>query len=168
MRSRRQAVPGARRWLDIGCGCGLAVWLLLALAVIFFNGRYLYWRIFDTLPVPALSPAFFWSALVLAAEALAIVQVSLHTLLFIRLSDRREEADAYEAALRGLATLPTVDVFIPTVNEGWDILKRSIRAAIDLDWPLKPVRQSRAWWQGAEVMSDALGRLREINVSHDD
>jgi cellulose synthase (UDP-forming) len=108
---------------------------LAALAVIFFNGRYLYWRTFETLPVPALSPAFFWSALVLAAEALAVIQVSLHTLLFIRLSDRREEADAYEAALRGLATLPTVDVFIPTVNEGWDILERSIHAAIDLDWP---------------------------------
>jgi cellulose synthase (UDP-forming) len=108
---------------------------LAAMAVIFFNGRYLYWRIFDTLPVLALSPAFFWSALVLAAEALAIVQVSLHTLLFIRLSDRREEADAYEVALRGLATLPTVDVFIPTVNEGWDILERSIQAAINLDWP---------------------------------
>jgi cellulose synthase (UDP-forming) len=104
-------------------------------AAIFFNARYLYWRTFDTLPAPALSPTFFWAALVYAAEALAIVQVSLHTLLFIRLSDRREEADQYEAALRRSTPLPTVDVFIPTVNEGWDILEHSIQAAIDLDWP---------------------------------
>ena len=37
MRSRRQAVPGAWRWIDRGFGCVWAVWLLVAVAVMLFG-----------------------------------------------------------------------------------------------------------------------------------
>ncbi len=108
---------------------------LAAAAVIFFNIKYMLWRTFETLPPVGLTPEFIWSAVVFAAEMIAIVQVSLHTLLFIRLSDRRPETDDLELELRNDQWYPPVDVFIPTVNEPIEILETSIRAALDIDWP---------------------------------
>lgn len=109
--------------------------ILAASAVVYFNTKYVIWRFFETLPSPDLSPAYIWGVLVFAAEFLAILQVTAHTLLFVRLSDRSEEADRAEIELRDREQLPRVDIFIPTVNEGIDILERSIRAALDVDWP---------------------------------
>ncbi len=105
-----------------------------AALVVFFNVRYELWRFFDTLPPIGFTPAFIWSFIVFNAELLATIQISLHTVLFIRLSDRSEEADLYEMELMLKPQLPSVDVFIPTVNEGWEILERSIDAAMTLNW----------------------------------
>ncbi len=51
--------------------------------------------------------------------------------------DRSPEADRYEKWLRSLPPerLPTVDVFIPTYNEGREIVERGIIAAKALDYP---------------------------------
>lgn len=106
-----------------------------AFAVVFFNVRYLTWRFFDTLPPPGFTPAFLWAVIVFAAEFIAVVQVSLHTILFIKLSDRTSEANDYEAQMKSENAFPSVDVFIPTVNESWDIVGRSIEAAKNLRWP---------------------------------
>jgi cellulose synthase (UDP-forming) len=109
--------------------------VLAASMVLFFNVRYLAWRFNDTLPPTGLTPAYIWAIVVFAAEFLAISQMTLHTFLFTRLSDRREEADRHEHALRQRSSLPSVDVFIPTVNEPLSILERTLEAAIDLDYP---------------------------------
>lgn len=109
--------------------------LLAAGAVLYFNFKYVTWRFFETLPARGLTPDYVWACVVFAAEFLAVLQVSLHTILFVRLSDRREEADRNELLLRDRDDLPLVDVFIPTVNEGLDILKPTIDAALELEWP---------------------------------
>ena len=106
-----------------------------ALILIFFNIRYELWRLLETLPPVGFSPAFLWAIVVFLAELIANIQLSFYVLLFIRLSDRTPEADTYQAELLAQTTMPSVDVFIPTVNEGWDILERSIYAAQHLRWP---------------------------------
>ena len=112
-----------------------AVRACAAFAVIYFNTKYLIWRCFETLPPAGLTPEFLWAALLLGAELIAIIQVSLHTVLFIKLSDRREEADDLEIELRNAGLYPQVDIFIPTVNEPLEILERSIQAASKINWP---------------------------------
>jgi len=108
---------------------------LAAGLVLFFNAKYLIWRIGDTLPERGLTPAYIWAAVVLGAELLAVLQASFHALLFTRLSDRSGEADDHEEALRERRSFPSVDIFIPTVNEGWSILEHSIKAAAAVDYP---------------------------------
>jgi cellulose synthase (UDP-forming) len=106
-----------------------------AAAVVYFNGKYLWWRCFETLPTPGWTPAYVWAAAVFAAELVATIQVTLHTILFVRLADRTPEADEREAELREFDRLPHVDVFIPTVNENMKILGPTIDAALAIDWP---------------------------------
>jgi cellulose synthase (UDP-forming) len=106
-----------------------------AFAVVYFNVRYISWRFFETLPPPGFTPAFLWAGCVFTAEFIAVLQISIHTILFIKLSDRTAEADTYEGQVMAEQAFPSVDVFIPTVNEGWEILERSITAAKNLRWP---------------------------------
>jgi cellulose synthase (UDP-forming) len=137
--------PGLLGYVFLLIGCAVlapvlpwkmpAVRTAAAATVIFFNAKYIWWRFADTLPVAGLTPDYVWAVLVFAAELIAISQVSLHTLLFIRLSDRKEQADEYELQLRQLDRLPSVDVFIPTVNESLELLRETIRAALNIDWP---------------------------------
>ena len=108
---------------------------LAAGLMVFYNIRYLSWRLFETLPEPSFSPAFLWCAALFAAELIAVLQVSQQVLLFTRLSDRTEEANENEQQLKESEDYPTVDVFIATVNESLAILERSIRAAKRLDYP---------------------------------
>ncbi|SNT42607.1 cellulose synthase (UDP-forming) [Granulicella rosea] len=105
-----------------------------AFIVVYFNLRYELWRFSDTLPAAGFTLQFFWSGIVFIAELVAVLQLSFQMLLFIRLSDRTEEANQREAQLMASGVFPTVDVFIPTVNEGWEILERSIYAAQQLRW----------------------------------
>jgi cellulose synthase (UDP-forming) len=107
---------------------------IAAVVVAFFNIRYILWRFFETLPPVGLTPAFLWDATVFTAELIAVVQITLHTILFIRLADRKQEADQYAAEQAADPIQPSVDVFIPTVNEDWDILERPIIAAMNLRW----------------------------------
>jgi cellulose synthase (UDP-forming) len=139
-----------------GVAAGLAV---------FFNIRYLLWRVFETLPQAGLSPAYIWGGAVLTAELIAVVQISLHTILFIRLSDRSPEADDHEMDLLARVSLPTIDVFIPTVNEGWDILERSIEAAMNLSWDREKLKvwvldDGDRHWLAERCATDGVGYIR--------
>lgn len=114
---------------------------IVALIAVYFNLRYIRWRLFETLPPTGLTPGFAWAALILATELLAVVQSSFHLILFIRLTNHSPRADAYETRMRGLDPVrdrdrfPSVDVFLPTYNEPWSILESTIYAALHLDWP---------------------------------
>ena len=109
--------------------------LLAASMLLYFNVRYVMWRFNETLPAPAFNGAFIWAAIFFAAEMVAIIELTWHALLCTRLSDRSSEADANERKLRARAQMPSVDVYIPTVNENRELLERSINAARNLDYP---------------------------------
>ena len=108
---------------------------LAAVVLLFFNVRYVTWRIYETLPEPGFTAAFIWAALFFTAEMLAIIEITWHTFVCIQLSDRRAEADSCEQSLRARHRVPSVDVVILTVNENRRLLERSINAACNLDYP---------------------------------
>lgn len=108
--------------------------LVVAIAL-YFNHDYVVWRRVATLggPDPSLQAAWFWT--IYALECVAVVSVSWHLLVLVRRSDRTAQADAAEARLRAAGKVPSVDVFVVTVNEGRELLERTIRAASHLDYP---------------------------------
>lgn len=109
--------------------------LAAALAMLFFNVRYVSWRFYETLPEPSFSGAFIWSIVFFIAEMMAICELTWHTFVCVRMSNRSAEADVYEQSLRSRPRVPSVDVVIPTVNEGSELLERTIHAVLNLDYP---------------------------------
>lgn len=101
-------------------------------------GRYLYWRLTETvLPQPADGPGFYWVWFLFGIELLAFVDIVLFLVAMSRYSDRSAQADALAPAFfdRDASELPSVDVFIPTYNEPLDVLERTIVGALSLDYP---------------------------------
>jgi cellulose synthase (UDP-forming) len=78
-----------------------------------------------------------WIWLCFIVEILVTVEALIFYMTMMRHTDRRAQADKYEAVLRDLPPedLPTVDVFLPTYNEGIEVLERSILGSLHLDWP---------------------------------
>lgn len=106
------------------------VWAIVA--------RYVVWRVTDTvMPVDGTWYQIAWVYLCFAVELFALVDALILYLGFLRSSDRRAEADAGEARLRALTPkgLPSVDVFIATYNESFEILEKTITGALCLDYP---------------------------------
>lgn len=118
----------SRRWMRIAV-FGF-VWLFVA--------RYLYWRVSETiLPATGAWYEIAWVWLCFAIEIFAYFDAMVLYLCFLRTSDRRKEADAHEARLRGQPadTLPSVDVYIPTYSEPLEVLEKTITGALCLDYP---------------------------------
>lgn len=103
--------------------------------------RYGVWRVERMLTVPPLSAVErSWQWVFLIAELGLMAEGMVFLLMLARTRARHLEADAHEAwfeAQRRDASgvLPTVDVFIPTYNEGWDVLSRTLVGALALDYP---------------------------------
>ncbi len=105
------------------------VWLVI--------GRYLEWRLFDTvLPAGGEWYEIGWVWLCFAIEMLALFDAFILYLTFLRTSNRSAEADVHEARLRALAfeEAPSVDVYIPTYNESLEVLEKTITGALCLDY----------------------------------
>ena len=105
-------------------------WRLLFLLISAFLAlRYILWRAFDTLmfmgPIDSVG-----TILLFCAELYAIM---IHFMgLFVNAWPLEREV----IALAGdTATLPSVDVFIPTYNESDDIVRATVTAASQLDYP---------------------------------
>ncbi|MDF3033212.1 MAG: bcsAI [Alphaproteobacteria bacterium] len=115
-------------------------WTRLAIIgiVSIFWARYMVWRLFDTvLPVPMLTGLGLWIWFCFFIELLVSVESLIFYITLMRHSDRKAQADKYEKALRALPPeeLPTIDVFLPTYNEGIEVIERSILGCLHLDWP---------------------------------
>jgi cellulose synthase (UDP-forming) len=134
-------------FLAVGFFVGLApllprrwVWarILVALAALLTGVRYLVWRWEETVwPADLASAEGAWYLVVYAVEALSFSSAAIFYVTLTRISDRSAEASRHEDRLRQLplGRLPSVDVLIPTYNEGLDVLERTIVGALGLDYP---------------------------------
>lgn len=118
----------SERWARLTLFAG--VWLVI--------GRYLHWRLFET--VLAADGDWYeigWIRFCFAVEIMALFDALILYITFLRTSDRRAEADAHERRLRSQApdTLPSVDVYIPTYDEPLEIVEKTIVGALSLDYP---------------------------------
>ncbi len=73
-----------------------------------------------------------WTVFLYAVELLAFGEICIFLLVMSKTNTRSAEADSYEAKLD---SFPSVDVFIPTYNEGLDVLEKTIVGAMHLDYP---------------------------------
>ena len=96
---------------------------------------YYIWRCNQTLPDWHADFPSLWSYLFFIFESIAIFYTMISIVTFTRSSDHSAEADAGEARLRRARTVPAVDVFIATYNEGLDVLEKTIVAAMAIDYP---------------------------------
>jgi len=131
--------------------------------------RYMAWRFPETVvPADPLTVEGAWIWFLFAIETLALFDAAILWLTLVRRRDRRPEADAHAARLCATdpADLPAVDVFIPTYDEGRDVLERTIVGTTWLDWPADRLRvhvlddSDRDWLQDlcAEKDVDYLRR----------
>jgi cellulose synthase (UDP-forming) len=155
-------LPMTRRWAR-----GLvfaAVWLMIA--------RYVSWRLFTTvLPAHGAWQEVGWVWFCFAIEILALFDALILYLTFLRSSDRRAEADSHEARLRALSPdqFPSVDVYIPTYNESFDVLEKTITGALCLDYPnvrLWVLDDGRRPWLKAFCEAKGIGYLTRPDNVH--
>ena len=98
--------------------------------------RYLSWRLSDTVLAfdgTAVETAWIWA--VYAVELVAFIEVAVFLLIMSRAERGPGRADAAEAALAARGTYPSVDVLIPTYNEGLEVLEKAIVGAQAMSYP---------------------------------
>ncbi len=98
--------------------------------------RYLAWRLTHTV-IPVFDGEYSsveknWVIIVYATEILAFVEICIFLLIMSKTNTRTEEANRYE---KEIPRYPSVDVFIPTYNEGLDVLEKTIVGAKHIDYP---------------------------------
>lgn len=109
--------------------------LALILLSTFATTRYAYWRIWQTVnyvtrgePVHWLD--LFFVCLLLLAEWYAFIELYLGYFQTSWLLRRRPMPLPED-----VAEWPAVDVYIPTYNEPLELVRRTVLAAINIDWP---------------------------------
>ncbi len=125
-------------WLTLG---GIAVFLVLnrytsrkvGLVLVFVSitvtARYLYWRLTETLEFETALQAFLGGALFLA-ELYAGVLMALSYLQTAWPLNRKPVPLPPDPS-----TWPTVDVYIPSYNESLDLVRPTVLAAMNMDYP---------------------------------
>jgi cellulose synthase (UDP-forming) len=110
---------------------------LLILPCAYLSTRYLQWRWTETLPGFRWEAAIVWMWIIFAIEFLAYCSLATLLLILCRRADRSAEAEDHERRLRALPAeeLPSVDLLIPTYNEDFEVLRRTLVAAKSIDYP---------------------------------
>jgi cellulose synthase (UDP-forming) len=110
---------------------------LVVATVLVIWARYIIWRITATAPPDLGSGAGCFYLFALVMECLMCISLVIFLVTLSRTTNRSPDADRYEAWLRAspLERLPWVDVFLPTYDEGRELVDRGIVAAKALDYP---------------------------------
>ncbi len=108
--------------------------MLLFVISIVVSGRYLWWRASATLATGGVVDVIF-TGLLLAAEIYAFIVMVLGYFQVCWVLDRKPAELPADRS-----TWPTVDVFIPTYNESLDVIRPTVFAALNLDWPAEKLR----------------------------
>lgn len=110
----------------------VAFFALLALEL-----QYLYWRFTSSLPgldTSSLLVVSYASVYLLIELLLALVSFRfLNSLKQVK--DRKRDADEAEGWFSQRARLPLIDILIPTYNEPWSIVERTVVGALAQDYP---------------------------------
>src|SRR5580704_6995064 len=119
-------------WLDSQATVArtIVVGLLIALMA-----RYMWWRIFYTLPPTALSLEWGIGLLYMVIEALAVFAGMLSLFFLTRTRNRSADADAHASWFKDRPTAPLIDVLICTYNEEQEIVERTIIGALSMQYP---------------------------------
>nr|WP_221214563.1 UDP-forming cellulose synthase catalytic subunit [Novosphingobium hassiacum] len=108
--------------------------LTLGILAILTSTRYMFWRTTQTLQFNTL-PEFFFGGGLYLAELYAWVLLLLG---FLQTSWPLERPPV---EIQGEPdTWPTVDVYVPTYNESLDIVRNTVYAAMDMDYPVDRFR----------------------------
>lgn len=142
-------------------------------AIVLF-ARYIIWRTNQSIfiaPMPTFEGLWIWICFI--NEIFIFIETGAFYLLLSKNADRLPDADKFEKILRALPPeqLPTVDVFIPTYNEGVDVLERSIIGALHLDWPKNKLKvwvldDGKRDWLREFAMSKGAGYIRRSDNVH--
>lgn len=106
----------------------LTLMLLFVISMV-VSGRYLWWRCTSTLNTDS-ALGIVLSFLLLAAELYAFVVMVLGYFQVCWVLDRKPYPMPADEKL-----WPHVDIFIPTYNESLDVVKPTVFAALNLQWP---------------------------------
>ncbi|WP_145103596.1 UDP-forming cellulose synthase catalytic subunit [Cereibacter sediminicola] len=93
--------------------------------------RYWFWRLFETLPPPALDPSFVFALLLFAVETFSIGIFFLNGFLSADPTDRPFPPQVQPE------DLPTVDILVPSYNEPADMLSVTLAAAKNMIYPAR-------------------------------
>jgi len=100
--------------------------------------RYLIWRILNTLNLSTTLSSIA-SIFLLVLEIVAWILPNIELFLSVNLKQRSKEADRMEIAVINGEYNPSVDIFIVTLNESVDILKRTIVGCQAINYKRKKI-----------------------------
>ena len=102
--------------------------MLITLSVT-ISSRYLWWRYNSTLNIDNSLDVFF-GVILIFAETYAWIVLLLGFFQLVWPLERKPLALPEDTSV-----WPSVDIFIPTYNEPLEIVKTTLLAALDIDWP---------------------------------
>jgi len=111
---------------------------VVSLVTAFLGFRYLLWRLFSSLNLDDFISAFL-SIILFIGECLSLLNSIFFYIHNIFRLDRSQEADQWSKAVLEGSYLPSVDVLIPTYNEGIEILRRTVIGCQAMDYPNKKI-----------------------------
>lgn len=102
-----------------------------------FGFFYIIWRAFYTINYANDAYSVAWSILLLMAETFSMMVFISFSLAVIRKDEYKLPGSEYKTLMYD--ELPSVDIFVCSLNEGEDILKPTLTAALNIDYPNKNV-----------------------------